>query len=319
MLTHCPLSSPFNSQRRSWPVLWVFSLVLVGSLASAMAQASAPQPLKALPPHQTLRLQQGGEQQVFYLLTKDDRLVFSIPGPATVQLTSRALFSDERAVLGYTLTYRLDGGDDQRIDVGGIDVDPSASFLPASSGAPGHPLNHRLAVGDGWHSLVLRRQGSAEMVALRVVANVGESNPNIPWRPVHPIRPPDTVELRSADGSLGTYFRFNEEQGLRFEPPSAGFLRVLVHSEHLPSQTDPFRYQIEVRRDGRPWLLYDLLGERAAELETVGGSTTPGKARELIFRVEPAELGRRSHYLIRPAIGSSRSLLGRAEFAATSQ
>jgi hypothetical protein len=246
-------------------------------------------------------------------------LVFSIPGPATVQLTSRALFKDQRAVLGYTLTYRLDGGDDQRIDVGGIDVDPSASFLPAASGVPGHALNHRLAVGAGWHSLVLRRQGDAETVALRALVTVGDVNTKIPWRPIHPIRPPDGVELRSADGSLGTYFRFNEEQGLRFEPTSAGFLRVFVHSEHLSSQTDPFRYQIEVRRDGRPWLLYDLLGERSRGLKTVGTSTTPGEVRELIFRIETAELGRHGHYLIRPAIGSGRSFFGRAEFAATSQ
>ncbi len=288
------------------------------SAPSIPTSTATPQALQALPPHRALRLRQGAEQRTFFLLDKDEQVVFSIQGPATVQLISRALFTDGSPVLGYSLWYRLDGGDDQRIDVGGIDVDPTASFVPASSGAPGRALSHRLAVGDGWHSLVLRRQGSAQSVAIRALATMGNTNDQIPWRPLHPIRPPASVELISADGSLGTYFRFNEERGLRFEPTVQGFLRLFVHSEHFTSQTEPFRYQIEVRRDGRPWLLYDLLGERSAELKTVGGSTTPGKVRQLIFRVEPAELGRRSHYLIRPAIGSGRSLLGRADFAATS-
>lgn len=284
----------------------------------AMA-APVPQVLRALPPHQALRLQRGGERETFYRLDKDEPVVFSIQGPASVQLISRALFTGDQPVLGYSLLYRLDGGDDQRIDVGGIDADPNASFVPTSSGTPGRALSHRLAVGDGWHSLVLRRQGKAESVAVRVLATLGEPTGQVPWQPIEPTRPPPGVELRSGDGSLGTYFRFNEERGLRFEPSSPGFLKVQVHSEHSTAQKEPFRYQIEVRRDGRPWLLYDLLGEGSPGLRTVGGSTAPGKVRELIFRVELGTNGRRSHYLVRPAIGSGRSFFGRAEFAATAR
>lgn len=291
--------------------------LLVAMAAAAQGPSPTPAPgpeeLIALPPHKTLTL--GGEaSHRYYLLPTDGAVTFSLEGPATLELTSRALFTDSRQVLGYALLYRLDGGSDQRIDVGGIDRDLGQTFSPATEGAPAYPLRHRLAVGEGWHSLEVRRGDGQQPVAVRATAQRGPSR-SLTWQTIEPARPPGVVALRSRDGSAEDYYRLSDEKGLRLEPPAPGFLRLQIHSDHLPSQPSQFRYQIEVRRDGKPFRLYHLLGTKSSEWALLRGSSRPGARREIIFPVDPGQGKLPSHYLIRPAIGSGRTFYGRVQFS----
>lgn len=279
------------------------------------AREAAPLLLAPLPPQdQPLLLQGANDTERTYLVPDDAPLLFSAPGPAVVELHSRAVFTDARQVLGYALRYRIDRGDAQHIDVGGIDRDLGRRFRSGVRGEPGYAIRHRITLPDGWHNLEIERGDVNQPVVVRAQVTPSQATPR-EWQPFDPLRPPPRVEAQRADGRPLQVYRFSEEKGLRLQPQLSGYMRVEVYSEHPPSQTAPFRYSIEVRLNGKALHLYHFLGQKTSDLRLRSGSTSAGSMKELIFYVDPGT-GRGNNYLVRPVIGSGRSFLGTVEFVA---
>lgn len=288
-----------------------------GSATAPAAEAAPQGPLElaALPPHTAVALVGNGDAARAYLLPRDGSVVFSAPGPAVIELSSRAVFTDDRAMLGYALVYRLDDGDDHRIDVGGIDRDTGRSYRSGVQGHPAFPLRHRIELPEGWHSLEIKRGDVEQAVTVRAKLVPGEGRSRS-WRPFEPLRPPPRVEVLAAGGASMQLYRFNEEQALRLQPSQAGLMRVRIYSEHSAAQMTPYAYRIEVRRDGKPFRLYQLLAQSASQVRMARGNPRLGALRELIFAVDAPEGRRPTNYLVRPAIGSGRSFLASVEFVA---
>lgn len=282
---------------------------------STSSHAPAARPLSPLPPQdQPLLLQGANATERTYLVPDNTPLLFSTPGPSVVELFSRAVFTDDRQVLGYALRYRIDRGDAQRIDVGGIDRDLGRRFRSGIRGEPGYAVRHRIQVPDGWHNLEIERGDPTQPVVVQARVTPSQAAPR-DWRPFEPLRPPPRVEAQRADGSPVQLYHFNEEKALRLQPQLSGYMRIEVYSEHPASQTAPFRYSVEVRLNGKALHLYHFLGQRASDLRLQNGGSSAGSMKELVFYVDPGT-GRGNNYLVRPVIGSGRSFLGTVEFVA---
>lgn len=289
------------------PTGWVLASLALGLLLSIARPATArPLDLQPFEGGRSVSFEVSDKSRGYLLIESGETVRYRFPGPAEVDLLSRALIPEGKSRASYALTYSLDGDRDQRIDWGGVERAPEGRFAGVDLGDPAQLMRHRIQVGRGWHSLELRGTGR-QPVAIRLRLD-RQSPVERRWRDLAPEGDPERLALVARDGSVTPYHRFSRAEPLSYRVGGPGWFRVLVRSEHVSVDSAERQYVLEVKRHEKLIRRYHLTG-KPSESSTYrfADGIVPGVAREIVIQVPEGE----AVYTLRP-VDLSQTFAARA-------
>ena len=255
-----------------------------------------PKPVKPLYSGGNISFTESGRKTPYYKILKDSPTLLLVKGPGSLQVTARLLVKGTDVNRGFSILYRVDGG--ERLVY---------NYNSLNSNSPVKGL--KIELGPGEHSIEITPVKDAPSAAAKYLFNRVKEK-RLKWIMISPSRPNDPVDLVTHENVVH-YYRFSEKKPLKIVINGPSALRVLTRFENHFNMKGRIDYRVQVKEDGKvvqTYLLSSVYSEVTGYKQNA--KLVPGKAREFYIRVPSGK----HTYTFTPLDKDKSTILGRVLF-----
>ncbi len=265
--------------------LLLIIVVLFACQATGAAQTKQRVQLKPENASGEILLVNAGKLRPYYPLTAKKSTVILLRGPGELRVLTRARFLPKtKGMLNYRVAYKIDGGDEHRLDVENVKRSNEVSFKDELLGIPGDSHDLTLRLGRGYHSLEFSLVDTLPKVVARYLFEPGKDQ-KTKWVAFAPLAPFEPVDILAKE-ETAHYFRFSSEKPLKLEVIGPTEVRLLTRVENNYDMQGQANYRVQLRQFGQVIRTYQMSSRRSETTKYADNtSLVPGKAREIVFKV----------------------------------
>ena len=285
---------------------YTFLIILITVSGIVLPQTKTIKPSNS---KEKIIISEAGVNQVYYGIKADDPSLIFIKGPGRLKVISRIIISPDNKGTGYTLIYRVDGGEKIKTDFKDIRKSGRAVLKSSLPGTPGYKKTLNIELGPGEHSVEIK-SGSVSALVAAMYSFKKIKTKKVKWVMLSPVRPNEPVDLVTHENVIH-YYRFSEKKPLKININGPTTLRVLTRFENHYNMKGRINYRIQVKQDNQvlnSFLLSSVYSEVTAYKHNL--KLVPGKAREFFIQVPSG----RHNYTIIPLDKDKNTILARVLF-----
>lgn len=221
----------------------------------------------------------------YYSIPSDEFLLYSVRGPGKLKIISRAQLNvNSESSLDYTLYYRINGGEKNKVEFRSVKADNNSFFEIALLGSPCIGENIIIELPRGENSVEIWSGSANQNIYARALFTSIKLK-KINWISLSPMYPNEPVSLVTNEDVV-TYFRYSSAKPLKLIITGPTTLRVLNRVEFDYKMKGKFSYRIEAKEDNKLKNTYMLLTDRSDVTRyKKDGKRTPGRANEIVINV----------------------------------
>jgi hypothetical protein len=243
----------------------------------------------------------------YYSLNTEKPASITVRGPGVLRVLTRGRFIPSAGnTIKYEVLYTVDGGEQKREKMSGIERAKNTGYLNSDLGVPGQLADFEIPLSRGYHTIEFKLKDPKIPVAARYKFTPTKEKKQ-EWIAYSPLQTAEPVDLISNE-KIVHYYRFSSDKALKIEVNGPTELRVLTRIENHYQMKGRIHYRLQIRENEKIINTYQLSSRRSeVAVYKSNAELIPGKACEFVIDVPKGN----HSYEIRPLDQDKSTVLGR--------
>lgn len=288
----------------------ILSILLILGISASSIQAQSDKKARYLKPTNFQKRVShiiAEKSRYYYSLSTEKSSTISVRGPGILRILTRGRFDSTAGnSIKYELHYTIDGGEQGKVKMNGIERSGKAVYLKSSLGVPGALADFEIELGRGYHTVEFTIKDKSVPVAARYkFTPVKEKKQE--WIGYSPMQPSEPVDLISNE-QIVHYHRFSKDKPLKINIIGPTELRVLTRIENHYQMKGRILYRLQLKENNKVLNTFQLSSRRSeVAVYKMNTELIPGKACEFVINVPKGN----HSYEIFPLDEDKSTILGR--------